>query len=252
MKAIILAAGVGRRLWPLTATCPKCLLRFGRQTLFERMLMALEHAGVREVVIVVGWLRHMVMDAVDRSETKLTMRYIVNPRYQKGSLLSLWRAREELNEDLLILDADVLCPPTLLSRLVYSAHDNACLLDPRAVPSGEEMMLAARWGRVWHIGRQVPGVWETIGESVGFYKLTEEAGRQLRQNVELCFRQGKIHADYEHALLPVLRECVVGYERVDDVPWIEIDTPADVEQAEHEIGPQLLRSEIDSSWKEKQ
>jgi choline kinase len=143
----------------------------------------------------------------------------------------------------LLLDADVLCAPTLLSRLVDSEHENAVLLDPRAVPSGEEMMLAARQGRVWHIGRQVSVVWDTVGESVGFYKLTEETSRRLRQSVELCFRQGKIHTDYERALLPVFSECVVGYELVGDAPWIEIDTPADVERAEREIIPQLLAEE---------
>jgi choline kinase len=69
--------------------------------------------------------------------------------------------------------------------------------------------------------------------------LTEEAARRLRQSVELCFRQGKVHADYEQALLSVFLECVVGYELVGDTPWIEIDTPADVERAEREIVPRL-------------
>jgi len=243
MKAIILAAGVGKRLWPMTAECPKCLLQFGGKTLLGRMFTALERADVWEVVIVVGYLRHTIRDAVAQSESPLSVRYVENPRYQKGSLLSLWRARAELDQDLLILDADVLCAPTLLSRLVYSDHENAVFLDPRAVPSGEEMMLAARQGRVWHIGRRVPGLWDMVGESVGFYKFTEEAARRLRLSVELCFRQGKVHADYEHALLPVLQEQIVGYERADDVPWIEIDTLADVERAESEIVPQILAEE---------
>jgi len=244
MKAILLAAGVGKRLWPLTARCPKCLLEFEGQTLLVRLLTALERAGVWAAVIVVGYLRQKIMEAVAHSQTRLTIRYVENPRYQKGSLLSLWWARKELNEDVLILDADVLCPPTLLSRLVSSAHDNACLLDPRSVPSGEEMMLAARRGRVCHIGRQVPaGLWDTVGESVGFYKLTEEAGWWLRQSLELCIRQGKIPADYEHALLPVMWEQVFGYESVEDTPWMEIDTPADVERAEREIAPQLVRED---------
>lgn len=243
MKAIILAAGIGKRLWPLTAECPKCLLQFGGTTLLDRMFTALERADVREVVMVVGYLRHKIVDAVARSGTRLSVRYVENPRYQKGSLLSLWRARAELDQDLLILDADVLCPPALLSRLVYSDHENAVLLDPRAVPSGEEMMLATRQGRVWHIGRQVPGLWDIVGESVGFYKFTEAAARRLRQSVELCFRQGKVHVDYEHTLLAVFLECVVGYELVGDTPWIEIDTPADVERAEREIVPQLLAEE---------
>jgi choline kinase len=240
MKAIILAAGVGKRLWPQTAECPKCLLQFDGHTLLARMLTALERADIREVVIVVGYLKRKIVEAVARSQTGLPVRYVENPRYQKGSMLSLWRVRKELDQDLLILDADVLCSPALLARLVYSDHENAVLLDPRVIPSGEEMMLAARQGRVWHIGRQVPGIWDTVGESVGFYKLSEEASQQLRQSVELCFRQGKIHADYEHALLPVLRDCVVGYELVGDAPWMEIDTPADVERAEREIVPQLL------------
>lgn len=244
MKAIILAAGIGRRLWPLTAEYPKCLLSFDGHTLLTRLLTALERADVREAVIVVGYLRHKIMDAVARSGTRLSIRYVENPRYQKGSMLSLWRAREELNQDLLLLDADVLCPPVLLSRLVYSDHENAVLLDPRVTPSGEEMMLAARQGRVWHLGRRVPGIWDTVGESVGFYKFTEEASRRLRQSVEHCIRQGKVHADYEHALLPILWEFTIGYELVKDLPWIEIDTPDDVERAEREIMPQLARSDV--------
>lgn len=239
MKAIILAAGVGKRLWPLTADRPKCLLPFRGQTLLVRMLTALERADVWEVVIVVGYLRQKIEDAVARSGTLLTVRYVVDPRYQKGSLLSLWFAREELNEDLLILDADVLCPSQLLSQLVYSDHENACLLDPRSMASGEEMMLGVRQDRVWHIGRQAPGLWDIIGESVGFYKLTEYAARGLRQRVELCIRQGKVHADHEHALLPILSEYVFGYELVGDAPWMEIDTSDDVIRAEREIAPLL-------------
>jgi choline kinase len=243
MKAIIFAAGVGKRLWPLTADRPKCLLPFRGQTLLVRMLAALEQADVREVVLVVGYLRRKIEGAVARSGTHLPVRYVVNPRYQKGSLLSLWFAREELNEDLLLLDADVLCPSRMLSQLVYSDHENACLLDPRSRASGEEMMLGVRQGRVWYIGRQTPGFWDLVGESVGFYKLTEHAARGLRQQVELCIRQGKVHADYEHALLSILSEHAFGYESVGDAPWMEIDTSDDVIRAERDIAPLIYREE---------
>lgn len=104
-------------------------------------------------------------------------------------------------------------------------------------------MLAARQGRACHMVRQIPGLWDTVGKSVGFYKLTEAAGWRLRQSVALCIRQGKIHVDYEHALLPVLWEYVFGYESVENTPWIEIDTPADVERAEREIAPRLLEED---------
>ena len=86
MKAIMLAAGIGRRVWPMTAECPKCLLQFGGTTLLERMLVALELAGVREVVVVVGYLRQMVMNAVSLNGARLNERCIVNHHYQKGSL----------------------------------------------------------------------------------------------------------------------------------------------------------------------
>ena len=241
MKAIILAAGIGKRLWPLTADHPKCLLQFGGETLLQRMLTALEHAGVQDVVIVVGYQRQMIRDAVSQRTATLSVRWIENPRYQKGSLLSLWWARKELNTDVLILDADVLCPPTLLARLVDSPHANAFLLDPRTEAAGEEMMLSACNGKVLNISRQVQGTWDMVGESVGFCKLAKAASLRLRQSVEMCLRQGKIHADYEHAFLPVLVEFDVGYELVQDVPWLEIDTPADVERAKREILPQLMR-----------
>lgn len=99
MKAILLAAGVARRLAPLTDHTHKCLLPVGGRSLLDRMLDTLAGCGVTETVIVVGHCQDQVRAAAGAGRAAMRIRYVENPEYQKGSILSLWRARDTLLED---------------------------------------------------------------------------------------------------------------------------------------------------------
>ena len=115
MKAIILAAGVGKRFKALTDHRPKCLIQVSGKTLLERTLAALGAAGVREAVIVIGYRGDMIVEEIGERCGAVSVRYIRNPQYEKGAILSLWSARKEFDTDLLIMDADVLFPVRLLN-----------------------------------------------------------------------------------------------------------------------------------------
>ena len=106
MKAIILAAGVGKRLWPVTQHCPKCLIEVGGRSLLVRYLEALAGVGVQQAVIVVGYKQDMIRAVAGDGLSGVDVRYVVSDHYQRGSITSLWRAREELRGDVLIMDAD--------------------------------------------------------------------------------------------------------------------------------------------------
>ena len=129
MKAVILAAGVGRRFGPLPERQPKCLLPVGGSTLLERMLDALEAVGAREAVLTVGHCQDQIRALIGKRSGRLPVRYIENPEYAKGSLRSLWAVRSELSGNCLVMDADVLFPPELLRRLVAASAPSAFLLD---------------------------------------------------------------------------------------------------------------------------
>lgn len=247
MTAIVLAAGIGRRLWPLTAEHPKCLLPLplaGSCTLI-RLVMALELAGVDRLICVVGHLRGQIRQALDAMCSRLSIRLVVNDRYSSGSIMSLDAARDFLDGDVLIIDADVLLPLFLVSRLVQSTSPNAFLLDPNSASRGEEMMLMTRGGRVWNAGRRVEhGSWDLVGESLGLAKFDRSAARTLRDSVavltEACFSR----ADYEVAYRPVFERHDVGFLSAAGEPWTEIDTSEDLAVAVKSVAPRIADLEM--------
>jgi choline kinase len=240
MKAIILAAGIGKRFKEVTEHKPKCLIEIQGKTLLERALAALGAAGVTQAVIVIGYRGEMIEQQVGPTHAGVQVRYVFNDRYEKGAILSLWSARGEFDDDILIMDADVLFPVALIDRLVRSSHANCFLLDASAVNTGEEQMLLTRGGRVLNIVRGGSGDFEVIGESVGFLKVSRSDAPLLRTILDDLVTQGRDTIEHEEAFPSFLAQRMVGFETVDDLPWIEIDFPADLEQAGREVLPRIV------------
>lgn len=249
MKAIILAAGVGKRFKEVTDHRPKCLIEIQGKTLLERTLTALGAASVHEAVVVIGYRGEMIQQRIGLHCGGVQVRYVNNPHYTKGAILSLWSAREEFNDDIIIMDADVLFPIALIARLVRSSHLNCFLLDGSSENTGEEQMLLTRGGRVLNIIRGGSGDFDVVGESVGFLKISRTDAPLLRSILDDFVARGRDTIEHEEAFPVFLAQRIVGFERVDDLPWIEIDFPTDLKQAEHEVLPRILELDqhLDSS-----
>lgn len=228
MRAIILAAGVGKRIGDGASEHPKCLIELEGRTLLARMLDALTQTGVREAVVVTGYLGSQVEAAV---AGRPGARTVYNPEFRKGAILSLWSARGEFADDLLIMDADVLFPVEMLRRLVESAHPDCFLMDRRAANDGEAQMLMARGGRVLDITRGLRGEFDACGESVGFLKLSRNGAAVLLTLLEDALQGGDDGIEHEEVYPALMRKLVIGYECVDDLPWMEIDFEEDVTSA---------------------
>lgn len=234
LNAILLTAGVGRRLQPFTNSHPKVLLEVAGRTLLDRHLDALAVAGVHHVVMVVGHCQDQVRSAVARRPDRTRVTFVENPEYTKGSILSLHLARHHLDQrpdGALVMDADVLYPAALLQRLL-AVDGSACLMDTSADETGEEMMVGARGGRVHTIDRRVGPDWDIKGESVGFFHFAAADAPALRAQLELLVGKGKTHVEYEDALRGLFAQRPVGFALVNDVPWTEIDFEQDVSKAQ--------------------
>ena len=252
MKAIILAAGVGKRIGAATGNRPKCLLEFGGRSLLVRYLDALLAVGVKSAVLVVGHRQELIRDAVGENYRGLAIRYVVNDQYHRGSLYSLWLARGSFDDDLLIMDADVLCPASFVRRLVTSPYPNVLLVDERARQDSEERMAVIRGGRVVALTKKIPtpthpsplegegqGGGDLIGEGVGFLKVTREDSRAMLAAMEPFVQKGALDMEYEDTWEAFFRAVPVGCEKIGGQPWIEVDFPEDIERAEREVLPRL-------------
>src|SRR5918995_6605463 len=121
MQAILLAAGTGRRL---QRPFPKCLVDIGGMTLLSRTLRTLAAVEVIEVWIVVGYRHDLIAAELDRCPSPVPVVCVRNEAYLRGSVRSLWAARQVMTGAVLVMDADVLFPVHLLRRLVQSTHRN--------------------------------------------------------------------------------------------------------------------------------
>ncbi len=243
MKAIILAAGVARRLAPLTDHTHKCLLPVGGRSLLDRMLDALAACGVEESVLVVGHCRDQVRRAAGTARGAMRIAYVDNPDYQKGSILSLWCARRTLLSDsTLVMDADVLFPPRFLRRLIDSPAPSALLLDRGFQDTGEEVKLYAVGDRVIALGKKVvPRAWDVIGEGVGFFKCSAAHAPNYARLLEESIRETGGANEYEDALHRLLAQVPVGWVDVTGLPWTEVDFAEDLRRAETRVLPEIER-----------
>ena len=242
MNAIILAAGVARRLAPLTDKTHKCLLTVGDRPLLARMLAALEAAGVRDAVIVVGHFAGQIRELAGTRFGRVRIRYVDNPEYTKGSAISLYAAREHLGEPALVMDADVLFPREFLRRLIVAPAPSAFLVDRGFADTGEEVKYYTRGDRVIALGKKVVAEsWEQVGEGVGFFKCGAEAGPELVRLLERVIAEGGGLNEYEDALHLLVQQHHVGWVEVTGLPWTEIDFVEDLRRAREEVFPRVAR-----------
>jgi len=247
MRAIILAAGRGVRLqMPEDSQLPKCLLRFDGMTLLERHLRMLKNAGVEDVAIAVGFRHELVEAELTRLSWRPRPELVINMQFELGSVLTVHAAARAMTRggDILLMDADVLYDERILSALVAGNGPVNRLLIDRDFEAGDEpVKLCLRAGVPVELRKQLAAdlKFDTIGESVGFFRFDQAGARRLAALVADYVDTGRAHMPHEEAVRDLLRERsqVLEVADVTGLPWIEIDFPNDVVRAARDVLPQL-------------
>lgn len=239
MKAVILAAGVGKRLWEITQHRPKCLIEIGGRSLLHRYLEILAGLGIRRTTIVVGYRQEMIRAAVERDACGVTVDFLVNDQFHRGSISSLWIARAALDDDVIVMDADVLFHREILRRLVESSHENALLMDEAVRQTGEECMVVVAGGRVIALTKKMPDQYDYAGEGVGFLRVRHADTPHMVESLQSHIDKGSWNMEYEDALQQFFQTVKVGHEKIGGLPWTEIDFVEDVKKAESDVLPRL-------------
>ncbi len=241
MHAIILAAGVGRRL-NHGSGLPKCLLEFGGLTLLERHCRNLAACGIDRLSLCLGYGAEQIASALLKVSRPATLLYY-NPLYTLGSTLSLWSVRQALagGDDVLVMDADVLYHPAILRRLVMSPARNCFLMDRDFAPGDEPVKICMAGDRIVEFRKRVAAGlrYDRIGESVGFFKFDAASALRLARLIDGYVADGRRDQPHEEALrdLALAAEVDIGVEDITGLPWLEIDFPEDLVRANNEVLP---------------
>jgi len=249
MIGVILAAGMAKRLRPLTDACPKCLLKVGERTLLARTVDAMIAAGINELVVVTGYRGEMLrgfltehyLSPLTSQPSPLNIHFIHNADYEhNNNIFSLWMTRPFTDgKDFLLMDSDILCDPEAVRRMV-NEQGTALALNRHECGEEEIKIIIDETGRVVELSKTC-SIADAIGESVGIERIAADYStalfRELEQMIE---REGLIDIFYERAFERLIPQGH-HFRVVDttDLFSIELDTVEDFERAKELIPTEL-------------
>lgn len=243
MKAIIVAAGPGSRLNPLTNERPKCLLEVGGKTILERTLEALRANGIERIVVVRGYCSQLI--------DYPNVTYYENPNFRENNILrSLFYAEREMDDDFIFSYSDIVYSSEIVAKLMDCKADIALTVDVDWLhayegrtlhPISEAELVKVEDGRVVKIGKGLVRPDEAHGEFIGLAKFTRSGAEAMKAAYHRVAGE-RPAAPFQHAasldkayMTDMIQELVDNGSTVQSIDieggWMEIDTPQDLERA---------------------
>jgi choline kinase len=243
-KAIILSAGKGSRLHPLTEDRPKCLIELGGKSLLEWQLDALAANGVCDIVVVTGF-RDDLVDAVVAARPGV--RTLFNPFYHVADNLgSVWLARAEFDRDVLLLNGDTLVSAALVARVLREARNPICVtIDEKSEYDADDMKVLREGDRLLRIGKALEqGAYNA--ESIGFLAFCGDGPRRFVEQVDRMMHTSEgTRRWYLRAIDALAADADVRTISIVGEEWQEVDFPEDLPKAEV-LTSRWARLEIES------
>ncbi len=234
MIGVILAAGMAKRLRPLTDTKPKCLLPVAGRTLLERTVDAMHQAGITEFVVVTGYRADMIRDFLSFHFPHSTFHYLHNADYaHNNNIYSLWMAGQVVRgREFLLMDSDILCDPAAVVRI---AQEPVSALAVNRHELGEEEMkvVVDSEMRITEISKTCCPE-DAMGESVGIEHITADYSEALfRELDQMILSEGLVDIFYERAFERLIPQGHT-FRVVDTTDYFsyELDTPEDYQRAQ--------------------
>ncbi|WFL77177.1 phosphocholine cytidylyltransferase family protein [Altererythrobacter arenosus] len=233
--AILLSAGQGSRLLPLTAERPKCLIDFSGKTLIEWQIEMLARGGVKRIDIVTGFMTDMVEEMVTRiDDPRVEVTCHFNPFFKVADNLgSCWIVREEMKGDFLILNGDTLVSEDIV-RKVQEGSDwpIAVTVDVKHAYDSDDMKVSrGENGGLARIGKTLTAE-ESNAESIGFLAFRGEGAELFRETVRETMRTPDgVNHWYLKVIDMIASSGKVGTKSIEGMDWAEVDFLNDIEIA---------------------
>lgn len=232
MQAIILSAGRGSRLLPLTTDLPKCLLPIGLTTVLGMQLDTLCKYGVEKVTVVTGFNEHLVKAEVENRQTGPQVTTLFNPFFQVAdNLASCWMARESMQDDFLLINGDTLFSPDLLETVLAAPKSSlAVTIDQKDQYDGDDMKVTLEEDMLKAIGKTLLPR-QTQGESIGMLRFMGDGPKIFRDELERLMRLEDGTKSWFLSAIDGLAKSgtAINTINIKGKAWSELDTPEDYE-----------------------
>lgn len=231
--ALLLAAGVGSRLYPLTQNMPKCLTMVDGAPILEHLVSCLDQLGFKRLVVVTGYLKNCIQDFLGTQVGGITIDYIYSPLYATtNNIYSLWMAREIIQEPFLLIESDLVFDTSLLDDMLSPDRIAIASMLPwmngTTVTVNRFQEVKAFW-----IGTADPSG-EQRYKTVNIYSFSLSSWHRIIERLDQHISAGRVNDYYETVFGEMVADGSLSLQAVsvDGKPWYEIDTIEDLALAE--------------------
>jgi choline kinase len=234
MKAVILSAGQGKRLLPLTADTPKCILPIMGQTLIEWQIDELIKCGLDQVTVVLGYRADKVERILSSRYGNYRVRTVYNAAYAvSDNLVSCWAAHDEMDEDFVLLNGDTLFETAVLKRLLETDEGPVTVVvSHKNEYDADDMKVELDGCQLVKIGKDLlPS--QVDGESIGMILFRDTGPKMFRDAIQKALRDPSSQMKWYLSVIDEMaRNIPVWTCSINGLQWCEVDYPADLKQAE--------------------
>lgn len=238
--AVILAAGMGRRLGDLAHQRPKGFLALGGPTIIEESILKLRSFGLQRIILVTGFMAALYDELAGRLAGVETVH---NAQFaQSGSMYSLARAAAAVRDDFLLLESDLIYEKRALRAALEAPTENAVLLSG-PTGSGDEVYVEVRDGCIRHLSKRPADLPSVGGEFVGITKVSRAMWTEMLAEGRRLM-DGNPNVEYDSGCLSALaKRYPIHAVKVADLQWAEIDDGSHLERARAQVWPAILAND---------
>lgn len=231
-QAVILAAGKKEEFGK-----PVAFLEISEKLIIDRFMDILSENGIEKVIIVTGYKSEYYEEyAKNRNNIVL----VKNNKYKwTGTMTSLSMVKDVIDDDFLLLENDMVFEERAIKEILKSKHKD-CMIITSESGSGDEALVEIRDGYVYRMSKDIHQFNKIDGEMIGISKISYEVFQKMLEEFKYNVNP---YLNYEYMLMDIGREYKIGYHKIDDLVWSEIDSLKHYDRFIHRIYHKLLRKE---------
>jgi choline kinase len=230
--ALLLAAGTGSRLRPLTLNAPKCLTEVSGEPILARLVDNLRLQGIKRLVVVTGYLDHCVREYLEENAADMQLDYVFNPVYQTtNNIYSLWLAKKAIDEPFILIESDLVFEASMLEPMLIP--DKIAVSNILPWMNGTMVELNAdKAVKAFHVNHDVDD--ERRYKTVNICSLSSQSWQRVIARLDRYIEDGRVNEYYETVFADMVADASLEFDAVffDENKWYEIDAMEDLHQAE--------------------